>query len=183
MRPAVRRGGETSCSSEDSLLSHPLFGGGLPPQAEQQLQQAGLSYQHDAIAEDHLRRAQDMAPDHFAVLIGFYRFYFYKGRLDEALGLARICLAKAAREKNFPADWRDMRAGYADFSCYDDILARFFMFCLKGYAYLNMRLGDLAEGRAAVEKLLELDPGDKIGARLLLDVLQRADQQDAEDDE
>ena len=44
-------------------------------------------------------------------------------------------------------------------------MARFFMFVLKGYAYLNMRLGDIEEGRAAVAKLLELDPTDKVGAR------------------
>jgi tetratricopeptide (TPR) repeat protein len=179
MRPAARQNSESLPPGEDSLLSHPLFGGGLPPLAEQHLLQAGLSYRDDAIAEGHLHRAQELAPDHFAVLIGLYRYYFYKGRLAEALGLARICLAKAAREKNFPADWRDMRADYADFGCYDDVLARFFM----GYAYLNMRLGDLGEGRAAVEKLLELDAGDKVNAKLLLDVLQRAEQRNAEDDE
>jgi hypothetical protein len=36
-----------------------------------------------------------------------------------------------------------------------------------------MRLGDLDEGRAAVAKLLELDPSDKIGARVLFEVLER----------
>ncbi len=38
-----------------------------------------------------------------------------------------------------------------------------------------MRLGDFAEGRAAVDKLLELDASDKINARLLFDILQRAE--------
>ena len=36
-----------------------------------------------------------------------------------------------------------------------------------------MRLGNLEEGRTAVMKLLELDPSDKAGARVLLDVLER----------
>ncbi len=52
--------------------------------------------------------------------------------------------------------------------------ARFYLFTLKAYAYLQMRLGCLDEGRAAVTKLLELDPSDKIGARVLLDVLEAA---------
>jgi hypothetical protein len=52
-------------------------------------------------------------------------------------------------------------------------LPRFYLFTLKGYAYLQMRLGDLDEGRAAVAKLLELDPSDKIGARVLFEVLER----------
>ena len=178
MIAAAKIGGETLPLGEDSLLSHPLFGGGLPPLAEQHLRDAGLNYQFCEVAEDHLRRAQKVAPDHFAVLIGFYRFYFYKGRLAEALDIGRICLAKAAREKNFATDWRDVRRDDADFACYDDVLARFFMFCLKGYAYLNMRLGDLDEGRVAVAKLLELDPSDRVNARLLFDVLERAESDD-----
>ena len=55
----------------------------------------------------------------------------------------------------------------------ENILPRFYLFTLKGYAYLQMRLGNLGEGRAAVMKLLELDPSDKVGARVLLEVLDR----------
>ena len=58
------------------------------------------------------------------------------------------------------------------------MLPRFYLFTLKAYAYLQMRLGDLEEGRAAALKLLELDPSDKIGARVLLDVLGRVGQDD-----
>jgi hypothetical protein len=165
-------------SFDDALLSHPLFGGGLPPLAEGHLTQAGLHYSADALAEYHLNEAQKIAPNHFAVLIGFYRFYFYKGRLNEALAISKICMAKAAREKNFATDWRAVRAGDARFGDYDDVIARFFMFCLKGYAYLNLRLGDGLEGRAAAEKCLELDADDKINAGLLLDILARQEAAD-----
>jgi tetratricopeptide (TPR) repeat protein len=169
---------QTEIFAEEDVLSHPLFGGGLPPDAEQALEQAGLSYADAEKAEFFLREAEAAAPDHFAVLIGFYRYYFYKGRLTEALAVGRRCLTKTAREKNFATDWREVRAEDAAFGSYDDVMARFFMFCLKGYAYLHMRLGDLAEGRAAAEKLLDLDPTDRINARLLLDVLDRAERGD-----
>ncbi len=58
-----------------------------------------------------------------------------------------------------------MGAADAEFSRYESILPRFFLFSLKGYAYLQMRLGRMEEGRLAVAKLLELDPTDKIGER------------------
>ncbi len=164
--------------AEDGLLADALLGGGLPPMAEQHLAQAGLAYQNDAMAEQHLREAQALAPDHAAVLIGLYRFYFYKGRLEEALEVARACLAKAARDIGLNADWRRVHAGDADFSSFDAALPRFYLFTLKGYAYLKMRLGDLAEGHAAVSKLLELDPSDKLNAALLLNVWQRKGRDD-----
>jgi hypothetical protein len=174
---------ESASLGDDSLLSHPLFGGGLPPLAEQHLAQAGLHYSADGLAEHHLNEAQKLAPNHFAVLIGFYRFYFYKGRLTEAVAISKICMTKAAREKNFATDWRDVESGDAGFGDYDDVIARFFMFCLKGYAYLHLRLGEMDEGRAALEKLIQLDATDKINARLLFDILERQKHLDEADDE
>lgn len=162
----------------EALVTGALLGRGLPSEAEYHLWEAGLSYHLDDIAERHLREAEALAPGHAAVLIGLYRFYFYKGRLAEALDVARRCLAKAAEESNLPADWRQVQAGDAGFGCYENILPRFFLFSLKGYAYLQMRLGETEEGRLAVQKLLELDPTDKIGAKVLMGVLDRMGQDD-----
>ncbi len=164
--------------SDQALLAQALLGEGLPEEAERHFWEAGLSYHLDSVAEQHLRKAEALAPGHAAVLIGFYRFYFYKGRLAEALEIARVCIAKAARENGLSDDWRLVAAADAAFGAYDNMPARFFLFSLKGYAYLQMRLGNLGEGRDAVAKLLALDPTDKIGAKVLLDVLNRMGEDD-----
>ena len=162
-----------SAPLDEGLMTAMLLGGGLPAAAEQHLRDASRHYHRDRLAEWHLREAQTLAPDHAAVLIGLYRFYFYKNRLREALDIARICLRKAAQDNRLPLDWRQVQHGDADFDSLHAMLPRFYLFTLKGYAYLNLRLGDLAEGEAAVAKLLELDPGDKLGGKVLLGVLQR----------
>ncbi len=173
MIPQIERREQAISAGEKALMAEALLGAGLPAAAEHCLRQAAAAYGHDALAEQNLRDAEALAPDHAAVLIGFYRFYFYKGRLREALEVADRCLAKAARENDLPADWRDVTAGDAAFGGYDDMLVRFFLFALKGYAYLQIRLGNLEQGGVAVAKLLELDPSDKIGATVLRDVLER----------
>lgn len=178
MTGTARQDHPQSSSMEDALFANALLGGGLPAEAEWHLWEAGLSYHLDGVAESHLRKAEALAPGHAAVLIGLYRFYFYKGRLREALEIARVCLEKAARENNLPSNWRDVTAGDAPFSRYEEIGPRFFLFTLKGYAYLHMRLGNLEEGHDAVRKLLDLDPSDKIGAKVLLDVLERMGKDD-----
>ena len=157
------------------------LGAGLPAKAEQHLRLAALNYHRSELAEQHLRAAEAIAPGHAAVLIGLYRFYFYKGRLAQALEIARECLKKSARENQLPTDWRLVKHEDANFGKFEAALARFFMFSLKGYAYLQMRLGNIEEGRAATLKLLELDPGDKIGAKVLLGVLDRMGRDDDED--
>ncbi|MEE3624035.1 hypothetical protein UCD39_08525 [Nitrospirillum sp. BR 11752] len=163
---------------DDDVLSLAVLGGGLPPEVQHHLSAAAEAYHLDEVAERHLRLARLAAPWHPAVLIALYRFYFYKGRLKEALDIARLCLAKAAQDNHLPADWRQVVATDADFSRFDAPLPRFFLFTLKGYAYLHMRTGGLDEGLAAVLKLLELDPSDKVGAQVLLNVIHRMGQDD-----
>ena len=178
MNGAARQDKQQLSPVEGALLADALLGGGLPPEAEWHLWEAGLSYHLDDVSERHLREAEALAPGHAAVLVGLYRFYFYKGRLGEALDVARQCLEKAARENNLSKNWRDVRAGDALFGHYEEMAPRFFLFTLKGYAYLQMRLGNLDEGFDAIQKLLELDPSDKIGAKVLLEVIQRIGQDD-----
>ena len=154
--------GGASDAMERSILADPLLGGGLPREARVHLDKAAERYHLTDVAETHLFAAAKLAPDHAAVLIALYRFYFYKGRLVDALDIARACLGD---------EWEKVRADDADFGDWGALTPRFFLFTLKGYAYLNLRLGHLAEGRRAAQKLLDLDPRDRIGARVLIDVL------------
>ncbi|HZM07875.1 MAG TPA: hypothetical protein VFC11_05400, partial [Methylocella sp.] len=92
MNSATRQDKQQLSPVEDALLADALLGGGLSPEAEWHLWEAGLSYHLDEVSERHLREAEALAPGHAAVLVGLYRFYFYKGRLGEALDVARQCL-------------------------------------------------------------------------------------------
>lgn len=165
---------------EDAWLELACLGGGLPSEVAAELAAAGAAYHDDARAEAHLRRAYAAAPEHPAVHIGLYRFYFYKNRLREALDVAWTCLAKAARDNGLAEDWRAVGASDADFSCYA-ALPRFYLFTLKGCAYLSLRLGELEQGEALVAKLRELDPLDRLGGSVLSGVLARRGLDDEDD--
>jgi len=162
-------------------LARTCLGGNLPEQAEHHLRLAGAHYADDKIAENHLFQAQALAPGHAAVLIALYRFYFYKGRLADALEVAERCLVKAARDNQLNEDWRCVQSGDAVFGSYDAILPRFYLFTLKAYGYLQMRLGRLEQSHAALTKMLELDPSDKLNATVLLKVLARHGQEDEDE--
>ena len=146
---------------------------GLSEEAARHLHLAGLAYSCDTVAERHLDQALVLAPEHLAVHVGIYRYLFYKGRLQESLAQLAICFGKLAEQSQLSADWRNVQAEDAQFSSWDAVWPRFYLFALKAHAYLNMRLGNLDEGREAVLKSLELDPSDKVGAKVLLEVLNR----------
>jgi len=152
----------------------------LSPAAEEQLSLASLAYADDVKAEMHLVLAKAIAPNNPVVHVGAYRYYFYKGRLSEALKVAVTCLILVATELRLPARWQDVTPSHADF-CSDEPAHRFYLFVLKAYAYLLLRQNRLAEGILAAEKLLELDPGNKVGGKVLLDVLERICKDDYDD--
>lgn len=152
----------------------------LPAVAEQHLRLASLAYQDSPKAEMHLAIAKAIAPNNAVVLVGAYRYYFYKSRLHDALKVANECLLTVSAELRIPANWQDVMPVHADFVG-DEPAHRFYLFVLKAYAYLLLRLNRLVEGALAAEKLLELDPDNKIGGQVLLDVLNRVGKDDYDD--
>jgi len=160
-------------------LEAACLGGALPPAIEWELNAAAAAYSDDDRAEQHLQRAYLLAPEHPAVHIGLYRFYFYKNRLPEALAVGERCLAKAARDNGLPFAWQAVLPQLANFSSYA-ALPRFYLFTLKACAYLNMRLDNLEAGEAMLATLIELDPLDRMNGSVLRGVLQRVGEDDDE---
>ena len=158
-------------------LEKACFGGGLPAEVEEQIRLASLAWHNEAIAEQHLQQAFDLAPQHPATHIALYRFYFYRNRLREALLVGMRCLIEAARVNNLSPDWRLVHPDHADFNHYS-VLPRFYLFTLKACIYLRLRLGELELGAEMLDKLLEIDPTDKVNGSVLRGVLDRMGQDD-----
>jgi tetratricopeptide (TPR) repeat protein len=161
----------------DEWLDRRYYGGDLPAAAERALHAIGQDWQDEAASEGHLYEALELAPGHLAVQIAAYKFYFYRHRLQEALPYAQVCLAHTLRRNNLPADWRDIEEKDAAFSSLDPE-PRMVLFALVAYGYVLARLGRGDEGREALTKVAELDPADRLGARRLLAVLDRAERED-----
>jgi len=151
-----------------------VLGLGLPAEIEAALREAGALRGSDpAAAMVHLKRAQSLAPDHPAVLIALYRHHFYGHRLAAAREIARQALVVGAHALGLPPAWRSV-PGRALPGAKTDPRTRFYLFVLKGYAYLSLRLDDAIEARDALVKLRELDPEDRVGGALIEAVRVRA---------
>jgi len=162
-----------------------VLGAGLCPEAQDLLARAGACRGNVELASALLDEAEALAAGHPAVLIARYRFHFYGHRLREAQGVARDALKMARQALRREAVGNvDVSPLPSDEQVRFDAAVRFYLFSLKGHAYLCLRLGDLAEGRLALEELRRLDPHDRMGGSLLSEVLMRAgrDDDDGDDD-
>ena len=143
-----------------------VLGQGLPPEAEAALREAGLARGDATRTMAALMRASALAPSHPAVFIAFYRHYFYGHRPRLARAVARRALVSAAQALGLPPLWREVPDAPLPGAA-DDPAMRFYLWVLKGHAYLSLRLGDEAEARAALAKLRALDPEDRVGAAVI----------------
>lgn len=155
-------------SSHDADFDSAVLGGGLPIEAEQLIKQAGLIRHDRDKAEPLLLQARALAPMHPATLIALYRFHFYGHRLREAREIAKQALDVARAALGDDIKISDEQARF-------DAAARFYLFSLKGFAYLSLRLGDIETGRQALDELRQLDPHDRVGGGVLTHVLMRAE--------
>jgi hypothetical protein len=160
-----------------SAFAASALGGGLTPAVEALIAQAGLLRDHPLEALPLLQQARLAAPSHPAPLIALYRFYFYGRELAQARAVAEdaLAIARTALGPNFGDQ------PPSDDAARHDAAVRFYLFTLKGLAYLNLRLADLDEARLMLGELRRLDPQDRVGGALLSHVLARHETGEAAD--
>jgi len=161
----------TSLPFDDELAAFATgaIGGGLSPQVGALIQRAGELRHLPAEALPLLEQARAAAPRHPAPLIALYRFHFYGHALEKARAVGEDALAVARTALG--TDFGDEPP--SDDAARHDAAVRFYLFTLKGLAYLNMRLGVMDEAQALLRELRRLDPKDHVGGALLQHVLAR----------
>ncbi len=161
-----------------SGLDDAVLGAGLPAEAETLIARAGLIRHQVEEAQALLESAHRLAPEHPATLIALYRFHFYGNRLVAARDTALRALAMASAALGIPREWQAVQPD-PRFTALEP-LPRFYLFSLKGLAYLSLRLGEIDAGRAMVSRLAMLDPGNKVGHEVLAGVIARIGREDAD---
>lgn len=118
-----------------------------------------------------LLEAHLMAPENLTVLVALYRYYYYQHRLEHALIVSDRALRASGKLLEFPETWDALDIRYLAYGAMKSMgLVRFYLLCLKAAGYLNLRLRNNDEGLAMLNKVVELDESDRLGARLLIEV-------------
>lgn len=125
-------------------------------------------------AELPLLQAYLRAPESLNVLVALNRFYYYQHRLSEALLISEKALVLIRRGIDFPEDWRQLELCHISEAPKDWLTRiRLYLFTLKSIGFLNMRMENLDLSKGIFEKLVALDDKDRIGAKALLELVER----------
>lgn len=143
----------------------------MSEQVDQLLQRASQAYAQGK-AEPLLLRAFALEPENLSVLVALYRFYYYQHRYEAAIDVAYQAMTVTAPMIAFPDHWseissRDLAAGVME----SFTMVRFYLLALKGCAYLHLRLNKIEQGVRMLNKVIEMDSKDRLGAKVLLQAM------------
>ncbi|MCM8611871.1 hypothetical protein [Accumulibacter sp.] len=144
-----------------------------PPRVAAQIDAAARDY-GQPVAEHRLLFAYLLAPEQLSVLVALYRYYFYQHRLDDALLVAERALEVSARRLQLAGGWRNLGPHtLGEVAMRSMGMLRFHLLALKGSAVILLRLGEIGEACARLRTIAGVDQRDALGARPLLEVIDR----------
>lgn len=149
------------------------FGDAVPPAVNDILQEGVFLYRHDPQAADaRFRAANALDPSALASYFCLYKIHAYRGRLDDALAIARDGLAESARQAGLPSEWTSWtKAGVAAAAGEP---AHFALYTLKAMAFIHLRRGEADESRRCLAKLAELDCLEAVGGSVVAELARGA---------
>lgn len=145
------------------------FASDIKPEVNACLQQAVACANDFERARALLHQAKEMDPDQLEVYTALYKFYFYRGYLDEAELVTLESLARAAQLGGFSGDFTQLTPGCTDWQVQGGA-ARAFLYSLKALSFIRLRKDDHAGAMAVLDKLQELDPEDQVGGSVILEL-------------
>ncbi|WP_206046786.1 hypothetical protein [Mangrovimicrobium sediminis] len=140
----------------------------MAAEVETLLQEASEVYA-EGRAEPLLLKAYALDPGNLSVLVALYRFYYYQHRYADAIDIADQVMREVAPMIDFPGHWTEISgANLANGLMKSFTQVRFYLLALKGAAYLHLRRGEIEQGVRMLNKVIELDSRDRLGAGALL---------------
>lgn len=151
----------------------PVASGEVIPLALQQLLREPLDVARDwQRTEQLLQDARAHMPQRLELPVALYKMYAYSNRFNEALALINEVLLRAASQGHFSADWRQLADDSTPWQQASGA-RRFYLYSLKASGFVCLRMGDVLQAHAVLEKLQRLDPLDQVGGSVVLDMAQR----------
>lgn len=131
-------------------------------------------------AEFLLLKAYLIEPEHLVVLVALYRYFYYQHRLDDALLIAERIILLVASRLELPDQWQELTEAELGYGVMVSMtLVRFYVQALKGAGYLELRLGDYEAASHRLQKVVELDTSNRLGALELLNMAEERLKQQA----
>ncbi|MEO1126701.1 MAG: hypothetical protein AAFX95_21895 [Cyanobacteria bacterium J06639_16] len=126
-------------------------------------------------SEHYLQQALAQPQVELDVLIGAYRYYFYKNRDAMALQMAMLVLDRIQQAEQWPTAWDDLKPILLE--RIDDSNARLYLNAYAASGLLLARLGNFEEAQSVADQVQQIE-AKEFGAEVLHSILNPAPEEE-----
>lgn len=150
----------------------------IPEDVKDLLILASDNWGDSAVSESYVNQALAKAEDNIDVLVGAYRYFFYKNKAAIAIQIADKVIAKIQKEENLPSpeDWENLKPIL--FSRQKEPQIRLYINAYASRGFLLARQGKLEEAKLITERVKECDENRESCATTIFEVLTRPPEED-----
>ncbi|MDJ0632397.1 MAG: hypothetical protein QNJ34_04315 [Xenococcaceae cyanobacterium MO_188.B29] len=150
----------------------------VEPEIKQLLLLASENWEYTGLAEKYIREALFRAGDNLDVLVGAYRFFFYKHQPVVALSIVQQVLQSIATKENLPTEWSQLKPIVIARKQEPSIRLYLNAYAAKGLVLAQ--LGKLEEAKLISQSIKDIDDSREFCATTVFEVITRSPDEEEE---
>ena len=148
----------------------------VKPEIKQLLLLASENWEYTGLAEQYIRSALSQAGNNLDVLVGAYRFFFYKHQPETALSIAEQVLQLISKTENLPIEWSQLKPFLLTHKQEPNIRLYLNAYAAKGL--ILAQLGKLDSAQEISERVREIDDSREFCATTVFEVITQSPDED-----
>ncbi|OKH17548.1 hypothetical protein NIES593_22990 [Hydrococcus rivularis NIES-593] len=148
----------------------------VPEDIKNLLVLASENWENTAESQKYVNEALAKAEDNIDVLVGSYRFFFYKKNPEMAIQIAEKVSKKLKQENNLPDEWEKLQPILAQQKNEPPI--RMYLNAYAAQGFLLARLGKIEEAKEITERVKQIDEKRESCATTVFEVLTQPPEED-----
>jgi tetratricopeptide (TPR) repeat protein len=145
-------------------------------QVKQLLILASDNWENTELSEQYMNEALAKAGNNLDVLIGAYRFFFYKSKSEAALKIATQVMQIIKQQENLPTEWEQLQPILN--SRKNEPAIRLYLNAYAATGFIFAKLGRLEEAKIVTERVKKIDERRESCATTVFEVLTEPPEED-----
>ncbi|MGB5631753.1 MAG: hypothetical protein WBM44_15630 [Waterburya sp.] len=151
----------------------------VEPEVKQLMLLAGENWEYTGLAEKYIREALSKAGNNLDVLIGAYRFFFYKHKPVVALSIAQKVVQLIAKTENLPREWLLLKPILL--ACKQEPNIRLYITAYAATGLILAQLGRIEEAQEISQKVKQIDDSSQFCANTVFEVITKSPDEDEDE--
>lgn len=148
----------------------------LEPEIKQLLFLAGENWESTDLAEKYITEALTKSGNNLDVLVGAYRFFFYKHKPTVALSIAQEVLNQVSAIEKLPDEWLQLKPILITHKHEPNV--RLYLSAYAAKSLILAQLGRMEEAKLISQRVKEIDDNREFCATTVFEVITQSPDED-----